>query len=78
MVPVNWIAVVLAAIAAGALAFPWYGLCRSSSTPSAWRLAALIFPAWLIGHNFARVGAEALAVKPWLYWMSREALRCLS
>ncbi len=25
--------------------------------------------ALMLGHNFARVGAETLAAKPWLYWM---------
>jgi len=69
MGPVNWLAVVLAAVAAGAIAWPWYGLWRAGPVPSAMRLGAMIFPAWLMGHNFARVGAETLAAKPWLYWM---------
>jgi hypothetical protein len=69
MGPINWIAVVLAALAAGALAFPWYRLWQAERVPSVGRLTALIGPAWLIGHNFARVGAETLAAKPWLYWM---------
>ena len=25
--------------------------------------------ALMLGHNFARVGAETLVIKPWLYWM---------
>lgn len=25
--------------------------------------------ALMLGHNFARIGAETLAAKPWLYWM---------
>ena len=25
--------------------------------------------ALMLGHNFARLGAETLAAKPWLYWM---------
>lgn len=69
MGPVNYGAVVLAALVAGALAFPWYGLWRVKRGPSALRLAWLIAPAWMIGHNFARVGAETLAAKPWLYAM---------
>ena len=69
MGPVNYGAVVLAALVAGALAFPWYGLWRVRRGPSVPRLAWLIAPAWMIGHNFARVGGETLAAKPWLYGM---------
>jgi len=69
MGPVNGVAVVLAALLAGALAFPWYGLWRSERLPGVWRLLALVAPAWLMGHNFARVGAATLAAKPWLYPM---------
>lgn len=68
MGPVNWIAAILAAAVAAGIAWPWYALFRRSAPP-AWRLLALFFPASLIGHNFARVGVDALAVKPWLYWM---------
>jgi hypothetical protein len=68
MGPVNWIAVILAAAVAAGIAWPWYALFRRA-VPPAWRLLVLFFPASLIGHNFARVGVEALAVKPWLYWM---------
>ena len=32
-------------------------------------MPALLVPASLIGHNFARVGAAELVLKPWLYWM---------
>ena len=68
MGPVNWIAVVLAAVVAGALAPLWYRLWGMKG-PLAGRLVALIVPAAMMGHNFARVGAETLAVKPWLYPM---------
>jgi len=68
MGPVNWLAVVLAAVAAGALAPVWYRLWGLKA-PFAGRLVALIVPAALMGHNFARVGAATLAVKPWLYAM---------
>ncbi|HWU02481.1 MAG TPA: DUF1761 domain-containing protein [Novosphingobium sp.] len=69
MGPVNWLAVVVAAVVAAALAWPWYGLMRSERAPSALRLAWLIVPAAMIGHTLARVGAATLAIKPWLYWM---------
>lgn len=69
MGPVNWLAVGVAALVAGLLAFPWYGLWRVERSPAPWRLPALIFPAVLIGHNFARLGVETLAAKPKLYWM---------
>jgi len=69
MGPVNWVAIGVAALVAGLLAFPWYGLMRAARSPEPLRLLALVFPAWLIGHNFARVAAETLAAKPWLYWM---------
>ena len=70
MGPVHWLAVVMAAVAAGAWALVWYGaLFRGGAAPKAWHLAALLLPAWLMGHNYARVGYEVLAVKPWLYWM---------
>jgi hypothetical protein len=68
MGPVNWMAVVLGAMAAAGVAWPWYRL-TSRAIPHAARLLALFIPASLIGHNFARVGAEVLAAKPWLYWM---------
>ena len=69
MGPVNWLAVVLASVVAGGLALPWYGLWRVTRGPAALRLALWLVPAAMIGHNFARVGAVALAAKPWLYWM---------
>jgi hypothetical protein len=69
MGPVNWMAVVVSALVAGLLAYPCYGLWRVSRMPSARSFLAMLFPAALIGHNFARLGAEALAAKPKLYWM---------
>ena len=32
-------------------------------------VAFQILPALILGHMYARIGAEVLAVKPWLYWM---------
>ena len=86
MGPVNWIAVVAAAIVAFALAAVWYGplLGRAKleevgpgglaarSHPGrtiAITAAMLLLSSSMIGHMFARVGAETLAAKPWLYFM---------
>jgi hypothetical protein len=86
MGPVNWLAVVLAANLAVAVAVGvvWYGpLFRTGRpllaglTPDGnkpgrnWLLVlgVMLVAATMIGHNFARVGAATLAVKPWLYWM---------
>lgn len=86
MGPVNWVAVVVAALAAGLLAFAWFGplfgrakarkvapgkiLARSRPE----RVAAitgglLLLTLAMMGHMFARIGAETLAAKPWLYFM---------
>ncbi len=32
-------------------------------------IAFQALPALMLGHMFARLGAETLAAKPWLYWM---------
>ena len=80
MGPVNWLAVVLAANIAVAVGIVWYGpLLRAGrpllegqgAAPRSYGVAvlAMLACAWLIGHNFARVGAETLNAKPWLYWM---------
>jgi hypothetical protein len=84
MGPVNWLAVILAANLAVAVGIVWYGpLFRSGrpllegAGPDAERPArnygisvvVMLMAAWLMGHNFARVGAATLSAKPWLYWM---------
>ena len=86
MGPVNWIAVVVAALAAGLLAFGWFGplfgpakarkvapgkiLARSRPEQlAAITGALLLLTAAMMGHMFARIGADTLAAKPWLYFM---------
>ena len=80
MGPVNWLAVILAANLAVAVGIVWYGPLFRSGRPLlegqggqarnyGVAVLAMLMIAWLIGHNFARVGAETLAAKPWLYWM---------
>ena len=86
MGPVNWIAVIAAALVSGALALAWFGplfgrekkrkvmghRVMVRSRPE--RIAALsavllLITATMLGHLFARVGADTLAAKPWLYFM---------
>ena len=81
MGPVNWIAVLLAAAAALLIGVLWKGPLdrkgRRSMLGGPLRpaghsvLVAVVFvlAAVMLGHGFARIGAETLAVKPWLYFM---------
>jgi hypothetical protein len=32
-------------------------------------MAINLVPAMMLGHAFARIGADTLAARPWLYWM---------
>lgn len=68
MGPVNWIAVLAAALVATMLRAACY---RDERTAAALALtfALMLLSATMIGHNFARVGGETLQAKPWLYWM---------
>ncbi len=76
MGPVNWLAVILAAGAALLAAAVWYGpmfghVRRVVLEPGMLALTAglLFLTAAMMGHMFARVGAETLSAKPWLYFM---------
>ena len=86
MGPVNWIAVIAAAGAAGLLALAWFGPAfgraktrkvaggRLMTKAPPERIAALsavllLVTATMLGHLFARVGADTLAGRPWLYFM---------
>ena len=69
MEPMNWIAVGLAAAAAaGVLWLFWRGHLPL------WGYGLAIIPAAMLGHALARIGAEKLAVKPWLYAMQAGGL----
>lgn len=69
MDPINWIAVlVAAAFAAGIVALFWRG-----QVP-VWAYALQVIPAAMLGHALARIGAEKLAQKPWLYFMQSGGL----
>jgi len=78
--PVNWIAVVLAANLVVGVGIVWHGpLFRTGrpllegpgAGPKDYGLTVLIMlsGAVMLGHNFARIGEETLAAKPWLYFM---------
>lgn len=80
MGPVNWLAVFLAAGLALAVGLVWHGpmfrtgrqlLPGNSQRTANYAVAGIVMlvSAVMLGHNFARIGAETLAAKPWLYFM---------
>jgi len=80
MGPVNWLAVVLAAALALAIGIVWNGpmfrsgrqlISGNGERASGFMVAGvvLLISSIMLGHSFARIGAETLAVKPWLYFM---------
>ena len=69
MGPVNWLAVVVAALVASAVRIGWHRVLGGGQRMVLLTPLALLISAAMIGHMFARVGAATLAVKPWLYFM---------
>ena len=72
MGPVDWIAVVAAWFVAALVGMAFYGReAASLGNLSAHSLAALLLfvSAAMVGHMLARVGADTLNAKPWLYFM---------
>lgn len=80
MGPVNWLAVMLAAALAVVVGIVWHGplfrtgrqLLPGDSRPTGnfWVvLLVMLIGSAMLGHAFARIGSEALAAKPWLYFM---------
>jgi hypothetical protein len=79
MGPVNWIAVILAANLAVAVGIVWHGPLFRSGRPllegggraKSYGVVVIVMliGAAMLGHSFARIGAETLAAKPWLYFM---------
>lgn len=76
----NWLAVLLAAALSVALGMVWYGpvfrtgrqLLPGYSKPTGkfWLVfVVMLIGSAMLGHNFARIGGETLAAKPWLYFM---------
>lgn len=73
MGPVNWLAVVIAGLAAAAVVAAGLrggsGLLRLTAP-----LVAMVLAAAMLGHALARIGAEKLALKPQLYFMQSGGL----
>ncbi len=73
MDPINWAAVAVSSALAPVTGLLWYRVVLKHPRSGVWNAAmaaALHFVAALmIGHALARIGADRLAVKPWLYWM---------
>lgn len=80
MGPINWVAVILAANLAVAVGIVWHGplfrtgrpLLEGTGGPAKSYTAVvvvLLIGAAMLGHAFARIGAETLQAKPWLYFM---------
>ncbi|MDE2404121.1 MAG: DUF1761 domain-containing protein [Sphingomonadales bacterium] len=89
MGPVNWLAVFLAANLAVAIGIVWHGVIFGTGKPLlagadpagrrppqsyAISLVVMLLAAAMLGHNYARLGADKLALKPWLYWMQSGGL----
>ena len=69
MGPVNWMVVVLAGVAATAVLWLfWRGRLPL------WGYGLALIPAAMLGHALARIGADKLAAKPWLYFMQSGGL----
>src|SRR5579871_3732922 len=80
MGPVNWIAVILAANLAVAVGIVWHGPLFRTGRPLLEGVGGaaksylstvivMLLGATMLGHNFARIGADVLGAKPWLYFM---------
>ena len=69
MGPMNWIGVVAAALVAAGLVLA----LRRGTAPLA-ALGGMLLSAAMLGHALARIGAEKLAAKPWLYFMQSGGL----
>ncbi len=73
MEPINWAAVAISALLAALVGALWYGrLFPRGRSTAGWLIAAVVLQgisAAMLGHALARIGADKLSVKPWLYWM---------
>lgn len=85
MGPVNWLAVVLAAVVAVVIGIVWHGPLFGSGrqmspnrTERAFGIATMavvfLIGAAMLGHALARIGPETLAAKPWLYFMQTSGI----
>lgn len=73
MDPINLLAVAVSATLAALVGAVWYGPLFRRTKGSAGVIAGAValqaVSAMMLGHALARIGADKLAVKPWLYWM---------
>jgi len=80
MDPIDWPAVIAAPFLAVIVGLVWYGPvfgpASGAGAPRPGKAGGIIgalvlnaLPALMLGHAFARIGAEKLAARPWLYWM---------
>ena len=72
MGPVNWVGVVVAAIAMAAVL--WVTLRAKAVTAAIWMLPLALVSSAMLGHALARIGAEKLAAKPQLFFMQSGGL----
>ena len=70
MGPINWLAVIVAAVFA--VAVLWF--FRPKGARGNWVYLLQIIPAAMLGHALARIGADKLAAKPQLYAMQSAGL----
>lgn len=73
MGPVNWVAVVLAGVVA-ALVLHLIERCEGSARRLTLLALVMLIAAAMLGHALARIGADRLAVKPWLFLMQAGGL----
>ncbi len=74
MDPINWPAVIVSATLAALVGLVWYGpLFQRPTGGTIGTIAGAVVlqavSALMLGHALARIGADKLAAKPWLYWM---------
>lgn len=73
MDPINWAAVAVSSTLAALVGLAWYGrLFPAARGGPGIVLGSVVLQAvsaLMLGHALARIGAEKLAIKPWLFWM---------
>lgn len=76
MGPINWVAVGIAGIIGSMCHLLW----KKRVSPATYAhdrpaiLGVTMAAAAMLGHMYARLGAETLAAKPWLFWMQSGGL----
>lgn len=73
MGPVNWMAVLVAGLA-GALLLHLIEARRGGARRLACLALVMLVASAMLGHALARIGAERLALRPWLFFMQSGGL----